>query len=88
VSPYQRIMKAALDGRGVRLSAREVLAMSYDSGIANAAVGEWRGDRADHRRDASGKCQDCGRFPQIDDRFCHARSAKLKYPAWAKNWFS
>lgn len=38
LNPYIRIMRAAKAGRGVRLSAREVHFLSFDSAIETAAA--------------------------------------------------
>lgn len=45
LSPYERIMRAAKAGRGVRLSADDVTILSIDRAVADAALnhaaGEW-----------------------------------------------
>lgn len=40
LSPYQRIMRNAAKGRGVRLSAEETFAMSLDEAVAQCAVND------------------------------------------------
>ena len=42
MTPYQRIMRAALEGRGLRLSAREVIGMAGDYAISALAEGDDR----------------------------------------------
>lgn len=37
LTPYQRIMNAAKRGTGLRLSAKEVWQLSYDTAISDAA---------------------------------------------------
>lgn len=53
MSPYQRIIRAARLGRGVRLSADEVAAMIMDDAIETVARND---DEADKRR--KGKTDD------------------------------
>ncbi len=45
-TPYQRIMRAAREGRGIRLSADEAFLMAQDTAIADAANSD---DRAQER---------------------------------------
>lgn len=45
LTPYQRIMRAADAGRGLRLSAEEVLAMSNDSAIVDLSLNDDEDDQ-------------------------------------------
>lgn len=40
LTPHQRIMRAAKAGKGVRLSADEVFALSLDDAISSAALND------------------------------------------------
>lgn len=68
-TPYQRIMKAAKEGRGVNLSAEEVFNMSMDHAIYEAAANDdetdagrctdmWHERRPTER--TGDKCPSCG----------------------------
>lgn len=46
LSPHQRIMRAAAEGRGVRLSADEVDRLSRDDAISTCAAGDDERDAA------------------------------------------
>ncbi|KKN72043.1 hypothetical protein LCGC14_0414380 [marine sediment metagenome] len=47
LSPYQRIMRNAYLGKGVRLNAREVMELSFDEAIKTAAAGDDEQDEED-----------------------------------------
>lgn len=68
LSPYQRICRAAKEGRGVRLSAEEIAILSHDDAIYTVATADdealergcaddWHGNLPFDRRL---KCPGCG----------------------------
>jgi hypothetical protein len=63
-SPYQRIMRAATKGRGVRLSADEVWTLSMDGAIETRAAVDNAADECSlliggHDNRANGICARC-----------------------------
>lgn len=54
-TPYQRIMRAATLGCGVRISAEEVQQMSRDTAIEQLAIN----DTEDERREKSRPAREC-----------------------------
>lgn len=50
MSPYQRIMKAARDGKGIRLSADEVRQLAEDDAIQQVATEDDERDIASKER--------------------------------------
>jgi hypothetical protein len=61
---YQKILRAAKRGTGLRLSAEEVAALALDSSIETVA---WQDDEADERRRAGKETEACEHGIKADD---------------------
>lgn len=53
-TPWQKIIKASEDGRGIRLTAEEVVALAGDDAIVTKALND---DYEEETGDASGCCR-------------------------------
>lgn len=58
LTPYQKIMRAAKLGRGVRLTADEVFEMSMDDAISTCALGDDEPDNDDPSGRIRGRSSD------------------------------